>query len=383
MTNREKVLNLMEGKSMDELIWAPRMKLWQDAHERLGTLPEKYRDKSLIEVEKMLGAVAADSARLSWVQRDIEPEGQIMQTTFDSVEVEKNTEGTTETITYKTPIGTVTEAHSINVEAVKKGFPMQKHQSEHLIKEEKDYEIVEYIYNDISYVPTYEAYLDFENSLNNHGVPVVHLDRDPMYLIMQNLIGYNQFFYEFYDRKKKVDHLYEVLCEKAKEFTEIAIHSPAKILLAAYHYDGRMVSPQFYNEYFKPFLKPFAKELIKRDKYIGFHADADVIGLMDTVLDTGLIFMDCFITAPMVSTTLKDALKKWEDKVVIYGGVPSNLLLPSICSDADFEDFLKDMFQTIKDYPCRILLGVADNVMPEVDFSRVERIAEMVEDFKM
>ena len=382
MTNREKVLNLMEGKSLGELIWAPRMKLWHDAHERLKTLPEKYNGKSLIEVEKMLGAVAADSARLSWVHRDAQPDGQIMQFNFNTVEVEKKTEGTTETITYKTPIGTVTEAHSINVEAVRKGFPMQKHQSEHLIKEEKDYEIVEYLYKDMTFIPTYENYLEFENSLDNHGVPIVNLDRDPMYLIMQNLIGYNQFFYEFYDRKKKVDHLYEVLCEKAKEFTEIAIHSPAKILLAAYHYDGRMVSPQFYDEYFKPFLKPFAKELIKRDKYIGFHADADVIGLMDTVLDTGLIFMDCFITSPMVSTTLKDALKVWEDKVVIYGGVPSNLLLPSICSDADFEDFLKDMFQTIKDYPCRILLGIADNVMPEVDFSRVERIAEMVENFK-
>ena len=51
MTNREKVLSLMQGKPLNELIWAPRMKLWHDANERLDTMPEKYKGESAQIIE--------------------------------------------------------------------------------------------------------------------------------------------------------------------------------------------------------------------------------------------------------------------------------------------------------------------------------------------
>ena len=68
MTNKEKVLNLLEGNPVDGLLWAPRLNIWHKAHKKQGTLPEKYQGKDLMEIEKMFGAAAGSSARLAWKQ---------------------------------------------------------------------------------------------------------------------------------------------------------------------------------------------------------------------------------------------------------------------------------------------------------------------------
>jgi len=381
MTNREHVLNLIEGKPIDRLIWAPRLKTWYKALKNQGTLPEKYQGKSLIEIESMLGSVAGSSARISWTQREPQLNEHFMQQRFNTVEIEKKTEGNRELVIYKTPIGSVTETYLLNFEAIEKDMPMQRHLYEHLIKEEKDYEIVEFIYQDITYTPTYDNYLAFEKELGEHGVPIVNLDRDPMYLIMQNLIGYNRFFYEFHDHKPRIDRLYEALCKKFEEFKAIALDSPAKILLGAYHHDCRMISPQFFDEYMKPYLKPFAADLRKRGKHLGLHADADTEGLFQNVIESGFTFIDCFATDPIVTTTFEEAVDAWKDQVVIYGGVSSNLVIPSICSEGDFDNYLRKLFKTIKEKPCRVLVGIADLVMPNADMNRVEKVARVVERF--
>ncbi len=381
MTHRENVLNLLAGNPVDRLLWSPRLKEWYTAHQTQGTLPDRYRGKSLVEIETMLGAVAGSSARISWNQRKPQPKGQIIDQRFQTVEIETTIEGNHERVTYKTPVGSATETYLINVEAVEKGLPMQRHRHEHLIKSEKDYDIVEYMYRDIAYTPTYDGYLAFEQALGDHGVPIINLDRDPMYLIMQNLVGYNLFFYEFYDHRPRIDRLYEVICTKFEEATTLVLDSPATLMLAAYHHDGTMMSPAFYNEYMKPYLQPFAAELRKRGKYLGTHADADTRGLFKEILESDITFIDCFATSPIVPTTFEEAVEAWEDEVVIYGGVPSNILIPSICSESDFDACLNRTFRTIKEKPCRVLLGVADNVMPEADMGRVEKVARMVEEF--
>ena len=381
MTNRELVLNLIEGKPIDRLIWAPRLKMWYNAHKNQGTLPEKYQGKSLIEIESMLGSVAGSSARISWKQRVPQPNEHFMQQRFNTVVIERKTEGNREVVTYNTPIGSVTETYLLNFEAIEKDMPMQRHLDEHLIKEEKDYEIVEFIYQDITYTPTYDSYLAFEKELGEHGVPIVNLERDPMYLIMQNLLGYNQFFYEFHDHKPRIDRLYEALCKKFEEFKAIALDSPAKILLGAYHHDCRMISPQFFDEYMKPYLKPFAADLRKRGKHLGLHADADTEGLFQNIIESGFTFIDCFATDPIVTTTFEEAVDAWKDQVVIYGGVASNLVIPSICSEGDFDNYLRKLFKTIKEKPCRVLVGIADLVMPNASMNRVEKVGRMVERF--
>ena len=88
MNNRDILLNLLEGKTNNKILWAPRIKLWYDYHKRQGTLPQEYRGLNLKEVEKTLGAAAGSSARIDFRSRKWAKEGHFVKPKFKTVEVE-------------------------------------------------------------------------------------------------------------------------------------------------------------------------------------------------------------------------------------------------------------------------------------------------------
>ncbi|MGI6149609.1 MAG: uroporphyrinogen decarboxylase family protein [Limnochordia bacterium] len=380
MQNRERILSLIENQPIDGIVWAPRLKLWYDYHKVQGTLPEQYRDIDIMEMEKRLGSAAASTARLGFKSRTGSAQGHILRPRFNKVTVSTEVVDDKKYVTYKTPVGSVREVFSINREAVEKGLPLQfqEQQVKRMFDSPDDYKVIEYIYTDVEYDATYDEYLEFEAALGDHGVPIVSLHYDPMFLIMQELIGLNQFYFELYDNKQMVERLYRVVCEKYSEVQTIAINSPARIFLVGFHYDYRMVPPSLYAEYMSPYLEPFGRRLKAAGKLMGLHADADITGLLQQIKDSGFDYLDCLSTAPMSSLTIEQALEEFTDYAIIYGGIPSNMLVPMCCPDEAFRAYILDLLETLQQTKCRIILGAADNVMPEADIGRVEWVSELL-----
>jgi hypothetical protein len=79
----------------------------------------------------------------------------------------------------------------------------------------------------------------------------------------------------------------------------------------------------------------------------------------------------------MVEVTLEEARAAWGTDVIIFGGVPSIVLEPTF-PEAEFEEYMRGLFQTIAPGDA-FILGVADNVMPTSRIERVGRISELVE----
>jgi hypothetical protein len=251
-----------------------------------------------------------------------------------------------------------------------------------MFEDERDYRVIEYIYRDLEFIETYDNYIKHEEELGEHGVPIVSLHFDPFFLIVEEILGLNKFYFELQDNRDKIDSLYHVICSKFRELQKIALESPAKILISSSHIDYNLVPPYLYNEYVKPYLKPFAEELNKRNKVMALHSDADIKGIMKDVMDTGFKFLDCFTTSPMVSLTLEEALDVFEDNLILYGVIASTMLVPASYTEKEFKNYMSDLFDTISKKDCRIILGVADNVMPETDMKRLEWISENIKSIK-
>ena len=66
MTNRERLLAIMDGRPPDRIPWIPRLLLWYNAHKKAGTLPARYRGMTLRQIERDLGVgtPARDGRRL-------------------------------------------------------------------------------------------------------------------------------------------------------------------------------------------------------------------------------------------------------------------------------------------------------------------------------
>ena len=365
MTNRERLLTIMAGGSPDRIPWIPRLELWYHAHTLRGTMPEKYRGWSMREIERALGM--GTPAR----------EGRVFRTELRDVEVRTQKQGN-ETITeYVTPVGTVSTTYRDSDRLQEVGI--RGRELEHMLKGPDDYPVLEYLIQHTEIIPTYEEYLAYEEQTGEDGVPMVDVGQDPMKLFLQEFAGYNHAFFHLQDYPDRVHHLLGVLEEQSEMIQQVTLDSPAKLILYGQHFDSQFTPPYLFREYLLPHYRAFAGRLHERDKVLACHADADTSRLLDLIKEAGFDMAECFVTAPMVRVTLKQAREAFGAQVIIWGGIPSMMLCDPV-GDEQFDTYLRNLFRTIAPGDA-FILGVADNVMPEAKLERIERISDMVEEY--
>ncbi len=365
MTDRERILAVLAGRRPDRMPWIPRLLLWYNAHARAGTLPDRYRGMTLREVERDLGV--GTPAR----------DGRVFTTRLpaDVTARERQispTERRTETVT---PLGTVStlhrrsaELHAAGIEDMQAGF---------WLKTAADYPIVEYILTHTKYVPAYADYTAYDAQIGDEGYPMVQVGDCPFHRWMRELVGYNNAFYHLSDYRDEVEQLLAALDEYDRRVVwPILADSPAQLILHGVHHSSQMTPPRLYDRYILPYYRDLSALLRSRGKTLALHADNDTRHILTRIEAAGFGMAECFVTAPMVPTTLAEARAAWGDRVIIWGGVPSVILEPQF-SDAEFEAYVREIFEVVGD-GAAFILGVADNVMPGAEIERVRRITEMV-----
>ena len=63
MTNRERILAIIEKRKADRIPWIPRLQIWYKAHKSAGTLPDEYREM-VKDYMKQIIAHAQEQKRL-------------------------------------------------------------------------------------------------------------------------------------------------------------------------------------------------------------------------------------------------------------------------------------------------------------------------------
>jgi hypothetical protein len=366
MTNRERILAIMEGRCPDRIPWIPRLQIWHEAQKRRGTLPKKFEGKSLREIEHDLGVGTPARG------------GRVYRTELHDVEIETEEQGVETVIRHITPVGTVS-TRTRRSEVLEQGGIYGGREVEYMIKGPEDYAVVEYMVEHTEIVPTYDEYLAYEKEIGGDGYPLSLIISDPISYILRDLIGYNNAYYHLHDHTDLLHHLLGLLEKQAQVVQQVVLDSPARLILEGEHFDSMFTPPPIFEKYFVPHFKPFAERLHERGKTLCCHADADASLLLDLIVEAGFDMVECFVTAPMVRLTMAEARAAWGTDVIIWGGIPSVLLCDPV-TDEEFDAYVLDLFCTIAPGD-GFILGVADNVMAEAKIERIERVTEMVEQY--
>ena len=364
MTNRERILAILEGRLPDRLPRIPRLAIWYEANRREGTLPPEYRGLGFREVEQaVFGGTAA---------RD----GAIWRTEIRGVEVRRRELPGMESLTeYVTPVGTVTArlrgTHRLRSQGI------QDAEVEFVLKKGEDYPVVEYLIEHTDYVPAPEEYEKYEVEVGAGGYPMVNCGDCPMHHWMRALVGYNQCYFHLNDYPNEVERLLGVLTDRFKEtIWPCMFDSPARLLMHGHHLSSHMTPPPIFEQHILPYYRELGPKMRAAGKTLALHADNDTRLILGLIEEAGFAMVECFATSPMVPTTLAEARAAWDDRVIIWGGVPS-VILEEPYTDEQFEHYMDEVFRTIA--PGRaFILGIADNAMPGTKIERVRRITEMV-----
>ncbi len=365
MTNRERLLAILDGKSPDRIPWIPRLSLWYTAHRLAGTLPAEYKNMRMSDIERDL--------RLGTPART----GRVYTTRRRGVEVTHRRDGLNVTIEYRTPVGIVTETVA-RTEALDRAgiYPLVVGK---MLKKPEDYETVMYIFENMEFYPCYEEYEAYDRDVGDDGLPMVSVQDVPFHEWLAGLVGYGKGYMDLFDHQNKVERLLETISQVYRErMWPVVAGSSARLLLHGAHLATQTTPSNFFKQYITPYSREFNDYMHEHGKSVAQHADNDTSGILDDLLEAHWDMQETFVTHPMVPTTLKQARDAWGDSMIIWGGVPS-VVLEEGYPEEDFEAYMDDLFRTIAPGDA-FILGVADNVMPTSMISRVRRITEMVEE---
>ncbi|MFH1570030.1 MAG: uroporphyrinogen decarboxylase family protein [Gemmatimonadota bacterium] len=365
MTNRERLLAIMDGRSPDRIPWIPRLQVWHTAHQRAGTLPARYRDLTLRQIERDLG--------MGTPARD----GRVFRARQEGdVEVVTRPEGGSQVTEYRTPKGTVSvrQRHSAELDAAGIGGM----EVEHLIKGPGDYAAATYLLSHTRYEAAYDDYRAYAAEIGDDGYPMVAAGDCPLHHFLQKLVGYNNAYFHLTDYRDQVEELLEVMTATDREHLwPVVADSPARLILHGVHLDSQITPPPLFQRYITPYYRELSALLHARGKTLCMHADNDSRLILRHLSEAGYDMVETFTTEPQVTCTLEQARAAWGTGMIIWGAVPSVILEPTF-SNGEFEAYMRRVFRTVAPGDA-FILGVADNIMPGARLERLQRIAEMVE----
>jgi len=303
MSRRERILAASLKKRADKL---PFFHYWR--HSQIGWAERECRNRGMgmgwarpCYVEKMHG--------VEITERQITSSGQtVVQRTFS------------------TPVGAVSMAEKREPgvgqwHAHRSWRDVSPWQTERLIKEPKDYQVVKYMVENTEYVADYFPIEQAMDWLGDDGVVLSALPHSPMQMLMIDWVGSEggRFFFHYADHPDQVEDLYTALCKSRTPMYEIAAKAPAPIVLCGDNVDGVLVTPKLFQQYFMPVYEEQARVLHKHGKLMAVHMDGRLSVLKGLIAQTPIDIIEALHPPPMGDLPIGEALAEWPDKGIWVG----------------------------------------------------------------
>ncbi|MCF7890571.1 hypothetical protein K9M78_05060 [Candidatus Bipolaricaulota bacterium] len=386
MNFREKLIQLWEG-SGEEVVWQPRLEYWYQANRNRGTLPDKYEDKSLVEIYDDLGASvryygpyqggSGFSGFLDFQYTNVEIEESASWRNSDrkgSVSVENVNENTAglKSIkrTYKTPVGKLTEKQKVSK------WGETSHIVDYPISEIDDIEIMKYILEDREVQFDDDFYREAETNLGKRGLVQFYFPRSPLARLFIEYMGLEKAVVELKRNRKKIESLMEFIDRQNDEIFEELVNCPAQVLNFGENIDQNLFPPNLFRKYLVPYYEKRLKQLKNAGKKCHLHVDGSFKDLIPLLKKLDFDGFEALTPKPQGDVSLEEMKETVGDKILL-DGIPAILFLDNYPEERLFELTSR----VLEIFSPRLILGVSDELPPDADIDRVKIIGEMVAEF--
>ncbi len=387
-TFKESILAAARGEMVDHWPFVPRIDVWYNANKSRGTLPKEHATRTLDEI----------CAAEGWATHHLIPHflrnGQqihrglgicnVPEQPFtvrfpDTIEVDIREEGDFMTVVYHTPKGTVSTKTSYSDEVKNSGASLTWI-VEHVIKTPGDCAAVGYIFENLILEPNYEKFqhwLDTEIGEGGIGAGFASLAASPMQHIQREFLDATEFYYFYNDHAREIAALTGSLEIHYDRMLRLMLDSPAEAIQWGGNYDDMITYPAYFAKEIQPWLRK-AGSAFKSNGQITFsHCDGENHGLMELLPDSGFCVAEAICPWPMTKVRIEEYYHRWRDRLTIFGGIPSNLLLDECASDEEFDGYLDQMLKTLIPGD-RMIVGIADTTPPNANWDRLRRLGERI-----
>ena len=390
MDFRDRMLEVVRGEKRNGLVFVPRLDVWYNKNKTQATLPDGFDRQSLREIAERLKvgfhSVIPDFIR-SGHESDLyhralgfynHPDFPY-RADFSNIDFKTAGDGDKLTVKYYTSTGELSTSIKWGNELFASGVSIPDI-LESAIKTADDYRKVAEIFSKIKIIDTPERYDRYHARIGTAGLAVAYISLacSPYQFIMRDLRKMELFFTDLYDCPQAIDALAEVTEGLYEKMINAALATRAEVVLLGANYDATITYPPFFRDYCLPYLKKAARQCHNTGKFLLTHTDGENKGLTDLYLESEFDIADSVCPAPMTKLSLTECREIFRDKITIWGGIPSVLMLKSSCPFSDFRNYIDGIITGCAPYD-HLILSIADTMPPDADFSRLLYISESVQ----
>lgn len=357
-TIREKYLASLRGESVDELVLALNFDYYYIMNEKRGTLPEKYRDMTVSEAQRAVNAVMW--RRMPLVDKKYDKSVKV--THYSEPEKGKFCQK------IETPVGEIWQESGRTEDEFSSPCV-----TKHFITDLESLRVMTYVTEATYAEPNYERIRELKEAVGDDGVVLATDQETPFVRFAKRDAGYGEAFYIWSDYPDEVERLVEAYHKLAIDIVRMQVKSDADIIHCNDDMDELTISPTFFRQYVLPFYQELRREIEGSGKLLGAHWCGRTPHLLPMAKESGLHFIEAATTDPLSSITLAQSLDILDGKVGLQCGVPSIYMCRESCTDEEYDRYMREIVRVQKGRP-GFVVGMADNVPPNADFARVERM---------
>lgn len=390
MSKYNRMLAVLEGRKPDRYPFIGRLELWQRGLRYMNAMPEKYKDLALTDIHRDVG-FGRHRMQDAYKKRY---HGVEMVVFFNDVEVQRETDpllirmpdvrsvipdaiGETR-VEFRTKVGTLTVEYSALDSMLATGA--RAYMTKHPITELDDYPIVEYIIENTELVPDFETVYSMQREFGGDGWVVASMERVPFQQLLIDFIDTSEFFFVLHDNPKPIGRLLDLLGEQVIEAMKLMQEIDTPYVEIGDNVDGMMTNPRLFEKYSMEMYQTLSDMAHSHGKKIGSHMDGDLKPILPQIKECGLDVIESFSPVPLTPVRIEEVLELWGDSPIFWGGIPC-IYLEEETPQQEFEDYIHYLLDTLNGRPA--ILNVVDMVLPINKIERVQRIAEIVEDYPL
>lgn len=387
MTPKERVLSLLNNKNPDRIPWSPLM-----GYNFINAQSKSIRNLGLIGLWKKLKIDIIDRETVTSYgsrSRNVKVRTLINGKEVKIPEEENNWQHEVPLkvfLLYKyrdpsikiiekyfeTPLGTLKSSY-INSPSSKTVF-----QNEYFIKEKKDLKILEYMYKDLEFFPTYNEVVKTQNLIGEDGIVAAGAPGSPVIELIEEYMGVEKFLFFLNDYPEEMRSLIDVMLEKYLEVYQIVSGSPCPLIVVWEDTGTGLYSPKIFGEYIAPVLKKYADVSHKCGKKIFVHSCGLLKDIIINLIKTGIDGIMDMTPPPIGNIDFLEARKKVGKDVILTGGIGATIITSS--DKKLLEKTVVKLIREMKPYG-NFILGSGDSVPADTPIENLELVYKLTENY--
>jgi len=251
----------------------------------------------------------------------------------------------------KTPEGTLT--------AIDKPAGFTSWHEKRLFSSPNDYEPLECMIRDRTYVPDYERFAELQELMGDDASVRGQIGYSPLQEIIYGLMGVMEFAVQWGENRDRVMRLYDALVEDRRKIYEVVAHSPAHTVNYGGNVSPEVVGLDRFERMIMPHYEEAAEVLHQHGKLMGVHFDANTKLLAPAIARSKMDYVEAFTPYPDCDMTVAEAREAWPDKT-LWINFPSSVHLQSI---QNIEDMTRHLLREAAPGN-RFIIGITEDLPP-------------------